>query len=74
MRIMMNKPEIDTMTDAGPTSIRLDLSDLDLSKIDLLEDTALQAIARELNEDSRNKGQSKHYSHHSYHSHGTAMW
>jgi hypothetical protein len=70
----MDKPQTDTVSSPGPTSIKLDLSDLDLSNLGSLEGTALQAIALELNDQSDDKGQSKHHSHHSYSTHGTAAW
>jgi hypothetical protein len=70
----MDKPQSDMITNSEPSSIRLDLTELDLSKLGSLEGTALHAIVQELNEDSSEGGQSKHHSHSSYSTHGTAAW
>jgi hypothetical protein len=71
---MMNKPESNLAPNARPTSIDLDLSELDLKKLASFEGTALHAIVQELSEDANDAGQSKHHSHHSYNTHGTAAW
>jgi hypothetical protein len=70
----MDKPQIDMITGYGPSSIQLDLTELDLSRLASLDGTALHAIIQELNEDSNEGGQSKHHSHSSYSTHGTAAW
>jgi hypothetical protein len=70
----MDKPQIDATPGLGATSIKLDLNDLALGKLEALDGSALQAIAQELSEDSGSGGQSKHHSHHSYSTHGTAAW
>lgn len=70
----MGKPQVNVVPSQRPTSIELDLSDLDLNKLASFEGTALHAIVQELNEDDSDGGQSKHHSHHSYNTHGTAAW
>jgi hypothetical protein len=71
---MMNKPESNLVPNPMPTSLDLDMSDLDLAKLASIEGTALHAIVQELREDADDAGQSKHHSHHSYNTHGTAAW
>ena len=70
----MDRPPDSLVTNQRPTSIELDLSELDLDKPKSLEGTALHAIVQELSEDDGDAGQSKHHSHHSYNTHSTAMW
>ncbi len=71
----MNNSRTNSTQAPEPNSIELDLRDLDLSKIASLKGTALEAIVQELNEDAGcGGGQSKHHSHHSYSTHGTAAW
>lgn len=70
----MDKPIVDAVVGSGPKSIELDLSDLDLTKLSMLEGTALQAIVQEMSEEPGEGGQAKHHSHHSYSTHGTAAW
>jgi hypothetical protein len=54
--------------------IDLDLTDIDLNTVQTLKGSALEAIIKELQMPDRPQEQAKHHSHHSYSTHGTAMW
>lgn len=56
------------------TGISLDLSEVDLSKLPSLKGTALEAVIKEIREDDDVPSRSRHHSHHSYRTHGTAAW
>lgn len=55
-------------------SISLDLEDVDLAKLPTLKGTALEAVINEIREEDDLPCFSKHHSHHSYRTHGTAAW
>ena len=66
--------ETSSPTNTGePLSITLDLAEIDLAALPALKGTALEAVLNELREDD-STWQAKHHSHHSYRTHGTAMW
>lgn len=54
-------------------SVSLELEDVDLASLPSLKGTALEAVIKELREDEKT-WEARHHSHHSYRTHGTAMW
>ena len=55
-------------------AVSLDLSEVDLSKVPSLKGTALEAVIKEISEEDDLPSRSRHHSHHSYRTHGTAAW
>lgn len=73
----MHNPQPPTGGDQTPDSINLDLKDIDLSKVALIEGSALALILNELTECSKDQSHSLHSRHssHSAHSaHPTWTW
>lgn len=55
-------------------AISLELSEVDLSKLPSLKGTALEAVINEIRDEDDVPSRSRHHSHHSYRTHGTAAW
>lgn len=55
-------------------ALSLPLEDLDLKSLSELDGSALDLIIKDLAEDNAERGTSRHSSHSSYSTHGTAVW
>lgn len=66
-------PKTPVVSPEEPLSISLELEDVDLANLPSLKGTALEAVIKELREDELT-WEARHHSHHSYRTHGTAMW
>lgn len=56
------------------TGISLELNEVDLANLPSLKGTALEAVINEIRDEEDVPSRSRHHSHHSYRTHGTAAW